>query len=299
MKKLTEFDISDYGAQNNPGWRVRWGAEGANAVLLTDLAHEGGTIWKLLYSEKPLHVELDDVENKFVLGPDDKVIERIKEIKAIPDNCPKILCHAIADHRANIPAPRYKEPTPYITKDDAERLEHAFYHAQIAPYINTHRVYAVANSGTLLCKRLGITDYTEIYVNHYEASTYQNNRKPSTRAIEAQLIPEVDRPVLVIDDMVSSGYTADRILTAFQNLGVGMVRYAALFDIIASREIPDVDSAISTYQPVSNFYWMFGRGMDLLDEASRNYKHIYGAQKKYADADRQEDFDDLFNFFNQ
>lgn len=308
MKEYTQFDISDYGAQRNPGWRVRWGADGSNAVLLTSLdTPKPGTCWKLIYAPEDVKIILDPdgqfraikKTGDYFVTADSDIHERIVTFTTIPKNCPKILRQAAEEHRNNIPAPRYKEPTPYIDKDVAEELEKKFFDELIAPYINTHTVYAVANSGTLLCKRLGITNFSEIYVNHYESNTFQNDRKPSVKAIQAQLAGDSYKPVLVIDDMVSSGHTAAAILEAFKNVGVSMVRYTALFNIVASRENFDVDSAISTLIAISNFYWMFGRGMDLIDEPSRKSKHIYGAQKNYEDAGSQEDFDDLFNFFNQ
>lgn len=299
MKDYKLFDVSDYGAQKNPGWRVRWGHEGANAVLMVNLTPLSELKeWKLIWSDAPIDVFLKDGE--FIALPRER--HEIKEkIAWIPREAekqkalPEILLRAWKEQRTRVPAPRRKQEEPYITKEVAEILEKKFFDVYLAPYIDTHRVFAVAQSGELLCKRLGITNYTPIYVNHYESNTYQADNKISVVGITSG---DAEMPVLVIDDMVSSGRTARAILNAFEKEGILKVRYATLFDIVASREVHEVDSAVESLLPISNFYWMYGRGMDIFDESSRKVQSIYGADKSYG-IETEENINALFDFFDK
>ena len=272
-------------------------------MLLTKLGtKKPGTEWRLIYSEGPIQVTLN-TEGKFIAVPAGGANLPIKVLdKTVGDKVPelpRILSQAVHDHRKDIAAPRYKNSKPFIQNDVADELERQFYEKLVAPYVDSSDVYSIAVSGTRLCDRIGVHPKAELFVNHYESNTFQNDRGPVVSNIQAQIASEPDTPVLIIDDMVSSGHTAAAVLKAFENAGVTRVRYVALFDIVASRENFDVDSAITTLIPISNFYWMYGRGMDLMDEQSRNSTHIYGADKTYYDFNTQEDYDDLFNFFNQ
>lgn len=295
MKDYTKFDISDLGAQQNPGWRVRWGAEGSNAVLLVNTQKSiEDSEWKLLWCDEDPEITLS-ADGVFLPRESVTIHEKIYRIPhPAPKILPSILVSCYKEHYSNIPAPRHKNPEPYIPQETAKTLERKFFETLIAPYLRTHTVYAVAESGLQLCYRLGVTWDVEIDVSHYESSTFQND---SGIHVEDFPILNYDKPVLVIDDMVSSGHTAAAILDKFRKQGVDKVRYVALFNVVASREDHEVDSAIETCQDISNFYWMYGRGMDLLDEQSRRTKHIYGADKSYEEF--EEDIDDLRNFFNQ
>lgn len=295
MKRHNKFDISDYAAQTNPGWRVRWGAEGSNAVLLVDMkSPKNASRWKLVWCDEDPDIVLAH-NSTFTPGHPVNIRECVRcvtphDVKTIPD----ILKRAYKEHYANIAAPRHKNSEPYIDMTTAEALEREFFDTLVAPYLDSHTVYAVHESGTRLCRRLGIPVSYELFVSHYDSSTYQDDSKVKIGDFP---IDDYDKPVLIVDDMVSSGHTAAAILRAFEKLGVVRVRYAALFNVIASRENHDVDSAIETIKDVSNFYWMYGRGMDLNDEASRRTLHIYGADKSYNES--QEDIDDLLNFFSK
>lgn len=299
MKDYREFDISDYAAQNLPGWRVRWGAEGANAVLLTsqepgDKTAEGS--WMLVYIAPDTEVTLDEESGKFTTNGRTVYYREYKlspEEKKNPERIPSlILRRAYQDTVKGIAAPRYRHTTPLIPKDEAAALEKKFFDEIVAPCIGTHKIYAIDRSGTALCNRLDIPLDGVITVKHYSSATFQDEKLISVKGIPAV----DDKPILVIDDMVSSGHTAAAVLYEFNAAGAYKVRYAALYNIIASREVRSVDSAIETTQNMSNFYWMYGRGMDLFDEQSRSKHNVYGASKSYAET--MEDIDDLFHIFN-
>lgn len=301
MKSRYDFDISDYGAQRNPGWRVRWGAEGSNAVLLVNMDPKTKfKQWKLIWCTATPLVSLNEQNEFIAMAPEGhEILEKtitLDSTSALVNQVklPKILYKAWEDAKSNLPAPRRKQSEPYIGTLAAEELEKQFFN-QVAPLLDSHTVYAVHESGTRLCNRLNIDIDSEIYVNHYEHNTYQDDKGIKVDAIP---ISDPHKPVLVIDDMVSSGHTAAAILEKFNQIGVTKVRFFALYSIIASRENHDVDSAIEYTTPLSNFYWVYGRGMDLFDEESRRLKSIYGADKSYAD-ETKGDVDDLLNFFGK
>lgn len=297
MRKIDTFDCSDLAARSNPGWRVRWGAEGYNATLLVDLngVHDESR-WKLVTVEPGTEISLKN--EQFFAYPMSAVrsVTRTVRVENFElDSLPRILRRCWVDHFTDHPAPRHQNEKPVLTKAEADKLEQDFYENLIAPYLDTHIVYAVSESGVELAKRLGIKSFWIINVNHYEDNTFQNDYDIHVGEI---FIPESDKPVLVIDDMVSSGRTADAIIKQFDLQGITQIRYVALFNILASREIEEVNSYIETQMTVSNFYWLYGRGMDLFDEDSRKTKNVYGADKAFDD-ETKEDVDALFDFFSE
>lgn len=296
MKNHNVFDISDLAAQKNPGWRVRWGAEGSNAVLLVNTWSPADcSEWKLVWCEEDPQITLSP-SGEFIPGEGIDIHEGVCQISnRVTEGLPMILKQSFEDHYSNKAAPRFKRWQPYISNGEAQDLETEFFDKLVAPYLDSHTLYAVHESGSLLCKRLGIsTPFYELFVSHYTSSTFQDDSGVRVGDIP---VDDLDKPVLIIDDMVSSGHTAAAILKAFEKAGFIRVRYVALFNVVASRENHDVDSAIETVKDVSNFYWMYGRGMDLNDPSSRRTLHIYGADKSYGES--QEDINELLNFFNQ
>lgn len=297
MKKIDQFDVSDLAARSNPGWRVRWGAAGSDATLLVDLnTTKDESKWKLVSTVPGTEINLKN--DQFFAEPMSSVRCATRTVRAEDiesGNLPSILRRCVCDHFNDIPAPRHINSKPVMSKEEAQALEQEFYEKMIAPYLDSHLVYAVSKSGVELAKRLGIRSFWIINVKHYEGNTFQND---SGIEIGEIFIPEADKPVLVIDDMVSSGRTANAIIKQFELQGVTQLRYAALFNILASREIEEVNSYIETQMTISNFYWLYGRGMDLFEEESRKSKSIYGADKAFGD-ETKEDIDALFDFFNE
>lgn len=283
MKNHNVFDISDYAAQRNPGWRVRWGAENSNAVLLVDMSTpKESSWWKLVWCDQDPEIALTP-GGEFLPKPEVKIHEYNWLITDPRDKTlPRILSQSLKDHFSNVPAPRHRNSEPYIRRDTAIDLESQFFEKFVAPYLDSHTVYSVYKSGSKLCQRLGISPYADLFVSHYDEDTFQNDAKIRVGEFP---IEDRDKPVLIIDDMVSSGHTAAAILKEFEKAGLQKVRYAALFNVVASRENHDIDSSIETLKNISNFYWMYGRGMDLKDEESRRTLHIYGADKSYEESE--------------
>lgn len=277
-----DFHLSDWVAQNNPGWRVRWGPQTEFMTLIVDLASpREDSRWRLFWCDEDPHIVLNR-DGKFVPREGVKIhqAEITLSAEAFP-NLPLILGMCYDDHYRGTPAPRRKHATPYITKEEATELEQHFFDMFIAPYQCSHTIYAVHKSGTLLLERLGVTPFSNIFVNHYASNTFQDDDKVEVDTLDVE---DSDKPVmvvLVVDDMVSSGHTAAAIIKAFNDIGITRVRYVTLLDIVASREDHSVDATVESLKSVSNHYWMFGRGMDLVNESSRSTQHIYGADKSF------------------
>lgn len=291
MREKDEFCLSDWAAQNNPGWRVRWCPDYLNVVLMVN--QDNPDEWKLIWCSVDPGIILND-DNCFI-HTSDKPIKCSKRL-VNEDDCPRILRQCYKDVKKGNPPPRHiNRDATYISKEEASAIEHEFFLKCVAPYISSHTVYSVHASGTALCKRLGIEPFAEIFVNHYESSTYQND---DTVHVTPLSVGDPTAPVLVIDDMLSSGHTAAAILQAFEEEGIEKVRFVTLYDVVASREDDTVDAAVETFLPVSNNYWLYGRGMDLYKECSRNCWHVRGADKQFG-WETTLDIEELFNYFEQ
>ena len=306
MINHNKFNLSDYAAQQNQGWRVRWAPDGMNMVLLVNTATPiENSQWKLVWCEEDPCIILRH-DGAFVPREGVLIQQSVLSILSVQGqedvSVPHILQRCYKDHYQGVPAPRRKLPEeePYITAGEAEILEQKFFDQLVAPYIHSHAVYAIDRSGVLLAKRLGVNLEGIIHVKHYASSTYQDDESISVDEI---LIDDIDKPVLIIDDMVSSGHTAAAVIDAMREAGIDAVRFVTLFDIVASRENHDVTSMVESIKPISNHYWMYGRGMDLLDEKSRQSGDIYGSCKSFATdtdpGDECEEADILLEFFKK
>lgn len=284
--------MSDYAAQNSVGWRVRWGPQELNMTLLVDL--EDSKRWKLVYADSDPVFKLN-LEGKFVAEEPVPIYEKIIELPEVAV-VPRILECCFKDHITGVPAPRRKNKEPYIDRNVAANLEKSFYERLLCGYLDSHQVFAVEHSGVLLANRLGVRLDGRILVSHYAVSTFQDDGGINV-TVEGSI--NDNRPILIIDDMLSSGRTADAILTYLEEQHPELrVRYVTLFDIVASREVPEVESSVETFQPISNHYWIYGRGMDLLSQESRLCADIYGADKGFG-WETTGDVDELRNFFNK
>lgn len=303
MRTLDDFDVSDLAASTFQGWRVRWGAENTGMVLLVDMnTPKQASDWVLVTLPEDNqnitgHVIYDEEVGRFFEKADEPGVQIYsKHLKDIPvEKLPRILRKCFEDHYSDIPAPRFESEKSLLTKQEAFNLESQFYKKCIEPYLDTHQVYSVSKSGTWLAKRLHIKS-TEIVVKHYDDNTFQND---SGIKIDAFLTPsDTDTPILIIDDMVSSGRTAEAIIRRFEKLGFSKIRFSALFNVAASREVFSFESYLDLFKTISNFYWVYGRGMDLFDDSSRMRQGIYGADKRFG-WESEEDIHDLRNFFSQ
>ena len=61
-----DFHLSDWVAQNNPGWRVRWGPQTEFMTLIVDLASpREDSHWRLFWCDEDPHIVLNR-DGKFV-----------------------------------------------------------------------------------------------------------------------------------------------------------------------------------------------------------------------------------------
>lgn len=166
-------------------------------------------------------------------------------------------------------------------------------------------VLAVDKAGVLLAERMGISLDGVIKIKHY--LTAENEQLDSLAdGIELQL-SEGATPadlknslILVIDDLISSGITATRIISHLRKLGPEYISFYSLYRTLASQEVPINNAPDVEYTscfPLSNCYWVYGRGFDLSDEESRSLKDIYGAQKCW-DWESEVDIKAVLELFN-
>jgi len=302
MRHYSTFQISDYAAQQNKGWRVRWGPQELNMTLLVDQSSDDALLWRLVYSptgEDPdIRLERDNQFAPAEVAPG--IVRKMNTKTRLIDPSqplPKILMQCYRDHVSQVPAPRRKNETPYIDRAIAEGIEKRFYETMICPYESSHVILGVDRSGVELANRLGVHLDGRISVNHYYPNTYQDDSDVEAEIIGGSI--DTSRPVLIIDDMLSSGRTAQAILSLFEDEYPEVrVRFVALYDIVASREVPEVEASVETYQKVSNHYWTYGRGADLITPESRLYPDVMGADKAFG-WETEDDINDLLNFFHQ
>lgn len=296
MSKIEKFHCSDIAASMMPGSRVRWGQSDTGLTLLVSKdSKKEHSVWQLVYCPDEEAISISP-EGKFWLPP-----ESLPKIAMLDvhegDHMPAILERAWTEYFVNqLPPPRYETNKVLVTAEEAEEWEREFYNELLVPHLNNHKVYSIAHSGLDLCKRLGI-ETQPIFVTHYEETTYQNDDLPE----DMFSIPfpySTDTPVLIIDDMISSGRTAKRVIDAFKENGYEKVRFVALYNVLASNEVPEVLNEVETFKTLSNFYWVYGRGMDLFSFNSRKLGDLYGAEKRYLECETEEDVHELCKFFN-
>lgn len=292
---IETFHCSDIAASMMPDSRVRWGQSDTGLTLLVSKdSKKEHSVWQLVYCPDEEAISISP-EGKFWLPPESLPKIAIADVKE-NDHLPVILEKAWTEYFVNqVPPPRYETSKVLVTAEQASQWEQEFYNELLAPYLNNHTVYAVAHSGTGLCKRLGI-EANPIFVTHYDETTYQNDSLSDD--VLAPLPANQDTPILIIDDMVSSGRTASGILGFFKNNGYEKLRFVALYNVLASNEVPEILAEVETYRTLSNFYWVYGRGMDLFSFSTRRLEDLYGAEKRYPDCESEANVRELCEFFN-
>lgn len=292
---IEKFHCSDIAASMMPNSRVRWGqSETGLTLLVTKDSTKESSNWQLVYCPDEEAISISP-EGRFGLPPESLPRIAMAVVKE-NDHLPAILEKAWTDYFVHqVPPPRYETNKTLVPADVAAEWEQEFYNEMLAPYVNNHAVYAVAHSGVALCNRLGI-DATSIFVTHYDESTYQND-EISDDILPVPFPSNSDTPILIIDDMISSGRTADSILKYFKENGYQKLRYVALYNVLASNEVPEVLSEVETFKTLSNFYWVYGRGMDLFSFSSRKLEDLYGAEKRYFDFESEANVNELREFF--
>lgn len=216
-----------------------------------------------------------------------------------PDNAGKIL-NAIFDliDENSWSFPRAKADKPYITEAQATLLESRFKDLVTASDDGTCVYASVAVAGKMLADRLGIKSDIVYSAQHYDQAT---NTQDDDLIVVTQ-DRDVDlkgKKVIVIDDLISSGRTANAIIEHALSAGASHVYFFALYRTVASREVDLITSHRVTVQssvPLSNAYWTYGRGFDLTDDTSRNLSDIYAATKHW-DWETAEDVAELITFF--
>lgn len=171
--------------------------------------------------------------------------------------------------------------------------------------INNSFILAIDKAGVLLAERMGIKLHGVIKIKHYD--TGKNEQTDSmVDSVSLQLIDGLTfedlehRSVIVIDDLISSGITATRVVDYLRQLKPIYISFYSLYRTLASQEVPVQNSVDVEYHscfPISNCYWVYGRGFDLSDEESRSLSDIYGAQKCW-DWESEEDIKTILKLFD-
>lgn len=228
-----------------------------------------------------------------------KTFDRVLGICQRPANCNKIL-DAVLDLIDNDSwsFPRAKATEPYISGVAATLLENNFKLMVESPDDGNCLYASIACAGTMLADRMGIKSDIVFDVQHYDTATNTQD-DGLIQVTETKCTEVTGRNVIVIDDLISSGRTAQAVIRRLSELGAEKIYYFALYRTISSREIelPKSDNIlIQSYIPWSNAYWTYGRGFDLTDEESRALPDIYAATKHW-DWETEEDVKDLIHFF--
>lgn len=194
--------------------------------------------------------------------------------------------------------PRARASKPYITKVQAELMEKEF-QSMVQAVADPSAIFvSVSKAGTMLAKRIGIKPVFECQVNHYDMET---NTQDDT-LISVIRCPEFDvsgQTVVVIDDLISSGRTANAVITNLLDSGAERVFFFALYRTICSQEVEllkDPRALIRSAYPLSNAYWTYGRGFDLTDDTSRETPDIYGSTKHW-EWEHPSDVEELIHYF--
>lgn len=229
-----------------------------------------------------------------------KVFERSAGVCERPKHCPKILDHILSLIDCfSWSFPRAKSDEVYISEAQAVLLEQDFKRMVMAPNNDSCIFASVAVAGSMLAARMGIESDVVYSVSHYDMATNTQD----DALIDVVQDREIDldgKQVIVIDDLISSGRTANAVIKHILDAGADHVYYFALYRTICSREVALIDDpkvTIQSYIPLSNAYWTYGRGFDLTDDESRNTPGIFAATKHW-DWETIDDVAELIKFFD-
>lgn len=189
----------------------------------------------------------------------------------------------------------------YIPSRIAELLELDF-KRQIFNEVPRDSVFtAISRAGTLLAERMGIHLDFELQASHYDMKTNTQIDNQINITSNCNLSSRIfGKPVVVIDDLISSGRTARAVRHYLAAKGPNHIFFYALYKTVASQEVCINDSGIMSvhsHTPISNAYWTYGRGFDLTDASTRDYPSIYAATKHWH-WERDQDVDELIEFFD-
>lgn len=312
---MFDFHVSDLGTKRIPDSKYYWQNErAACCVLVPDSSRENVNepVTLTFMQAAPdvtvfcTHLRNPDIAvvSTYASGDGDVfkkriTVDRVDGRCARPEGCGKIfnaILNLIDNNSWSFP--RAQASTPYITKEQAELFENSFRTMVQAPD-NGRCIYAsVSKAGTMLAKRINIVPEIEFQVSHYdtETNTQDDSHLKVTRSVGSCL---VGKTVIVIDDLISSGRTANAVVQHILDAGADRVYFFALYRTICSQEVDlcsDPRVVIQSSVPISNAYWMYGRGFDLSDDASRDLPDIY-ASTKHWEWEKDADVNELIDLF--
>jgi hypoxanthine-guanine phosphoribosyltransferase len=309
---MYDFHVSDLGTQTIPNSKYYWQNEQAKCcVIVPDDVNSDENKPALVYfvqAAPNVEVVCTNMQNPDlalvsatpgVVTISAKVFERKYGMCERPAECPKILDYILTLIDSNSWSfPRAQADKVYISEAQAILLEQNFKNMVTAPNDGTCVFATVAVAGSMLASRMGIEPDVVYAVSHYDMAT---NTQDDTRIGVAQDrdIDLCGKKVIVIDDLISSGRTANAVIERILASGAEHIYYFALYRTICSREVVlnnDPRVTIQSYVPLSNAYWTYGRGFDLTDEASRNTPGIFAATKHW-DWESPEEVAELIDFF--
>lgn len=309
---MYDFHVSDLGTQTIPNSKYYWQNEQAKCcVIVPDEVNENPNAPAIVYfvqAAPNVEILCTDMQNpdaaSVVATPGKvtittKAFDRSAGVCERPENCPKILDYILSlIDTCSWSFPRAQADKVYISEAQAILLEQNFKNMVTAPNDGTCVFATVAVAGSMLTSRMGIEPDVVYAVSHYDMAT---NTQDDTRIGVAQDrdIDLCGKKVIVIDDLISSGRTANAVIERILASGAGHVYYFALYRTICSREVAlnnDPRVTIQSYVPLSNAYWTYGRGFDLTDDASRNTPGIFAATKHW-DWESPEEVAELIDFF--
>lgn len=309
---MYDFHVSDLGTQTIPNSKYYWQNEQAKCCVIVpdDVNGDENKPALVYFVQAAPNVEIlcTDMQNpdaaRVVPNFSNVVItarafERSAGVCERPKDCPKILDHVLSliDH-GSWSFPRAKSDEVYIPEAQAILLEQNFKNMVMAPNDGTCVLATVAVAGSMLASRMGLESDVVYAVSHYDMAT--NTQDDSlVWVLPDRGIDLRGKQIIVIDDLISSGRTANAVIKHVLNAGADHVYYFALYRTICSREVTLIEDprvTIQTYVPLSNAYWTYGRGFDLTDDASRDTPGIFVATKHW-DWESQEDVAELIDFF--
>lgn len=309
---MYDFHVSDLGTQTIPNSKYYWQNEKTKCcVVVPDSVSDNPKAPAIVYFVQAapnvdiLCTDMQNPDAACVIATPGKVtitakaFERSAGVCERPENCPKILDHILSliDYRS-WSFPRAKTDAVYISEARAELLEQNFKRMVMAPNNGTCVFASIAVAGSMLASRMGIESDVVYAVNHYDMAT--NTQDDSlVEVTPSRDINLSDKKVIVIDDLISSGRTANAVIKHILDAGAKHVYYFALYRTICSCEVELIDDprvTIQTYAPLSNAYWTYGRGFDLTDDASRHTSDISAATKHW-DWETESDVEELVRFF--
>lgn len=310
---MYDFHVSDLGTQTIPNSKYYWQNEQTKCcVIVPDEVNDNPDAPAIVYfMQAAPNVEIwcTNMQNPDaacvtatpgMVAITAKAFERSAGVCERPKNCPKILDHILyLIDCASWSFPRAKADSVYISEAHAVLLEQSFKRMVMAPNDGTCIFASVAVAGSMLADRMGIESDVVYTVSHYDMVT--NTQDDSL--IEVAQDRDIDlsgKQVIVIDDLISSGRTANAVIKRILDAGADRIYYFALYRTICSREVTLIDDprvTIQTYVPLSNAYWTYGRGFDLTDDESRDTPGIFAATKHW-DWETVPDVAELIRFFN-